>query len=177
MTGEWLSAAQQRVWRRYLRVGRLLPNRLAAELQATSGLSGPEYEVLVNLSETPSGRMRPFQLGEAMQWEQSRLSHQLSRMQRRGLVEREDCPKDGRGAFIVLTEAGRTAIESAAPAHVAAVRRLVFDRLTPDEAEAFGQACEKILEALGETSGDVPQGGLGEGCRGMDDAGDSVLGV
>ena len=164
MTVQWLSAAQQRTWRRYLRVGRLLPARLARDLQETSGLSGPEYEVLVNLSETPDGRMRPFQLGEAMQWEQSRLSHQLSRMQRRGLVAREDCPKDGRGAFVALTGAGRVAIESAAPAHVAAVRRLVFDRLTPDEAEAFGQACAKILQALDETSADIPQGGPDEGC-------------
>lgn len=150
MTGQWLSAAQQRVWRDYLQVERLLPTRLARELQATSGLSGAEYEVLVNLSETPGGRLRPFQLGEAMHWEQSRLSHQLTRMQRRGLVAREECPRDGRGAFVVLTDAGRTAIESAAPAHVAAVRKLIFDRLTPDEVEAFGRACAKIIEALAE---------------------------
>jgi DNA-binding MarR family transcriptional regulator len=151
MTGQWLSAAQQRVWRAYLEMERLLPARVARELQATSGLSGAEYEVLVHLSETPGGRLRPFQLGEDMHWEQSRLSHQLTRMQRRGLVAREECPKDGRGAFVVLTDDGRTAIESAAPAHVAVVRELVFDRLTAAEVEAFGQICAKILEALKET--------------------------
>jgi DNA-binding MarR family transcriptional regulator len=162
MTGRWLTPEQQRVWRRYLAVGRLLPARLERELHASSGLSGPEYEVLVNLSETPGGRLRPYQLGEAMQWEQSRLSHQLTRMQRRGLVVREDCAKDGRGAHVVLTRAGRTAIESAAPAHVAAVRRFVFDRLTGAEAEAFGVACAKILGALGDPPYPPQGGGVAE---------------
>jgi DNA-binding MarR family transcriptional regulator len=152
MNGQWLSAPQQGVWRDYLEVGRLLPARVARELQTTSGLSGAEYEVLVHLSETPGGRLRPFQLGQAMHWEQSRLSHQLTRMQRRGLVGREECPKDGRGAFVVLTDAGRTAIESAAPAHVAVVRELIFDRLTAAEVEALGHICAKILEALKETA-------------------------
>jgi DNA-binding MarR family transcriptional regulator len=156
MTDLWLSAAQQRVWRRFIRVERLLPARLGRELQASSGLSGAEYEVLVNLSETPGRRLRPFQLGAAMQWEQSRLSHQLTRMEKRGLVAREECPRDGRGAFVVLTEAGRTAIESAAPAHVAAVRTLVFDRLSAAEAEAFGDACAKIIAAIEETADSCP---------------------
>ena len=158
MTVQWLSQEQQRVWRRYLRLGRLLPARLSQELDASSGLTGAEYEVLVNLSETPDGRLRPFQLGEAMRWEQSRLSHQLSRMQRRGLVTRDACPSDGRGAFVALTEAGRHAIESAAPAHVAAVRKFVFDRLTEQEAEAFGQTCAKIIAAIEDSPGPDPEG-------------------
>jgi DNA-binding MarR family transcriptional regulator len=148
MTVKWLSPEQQRAWRRYLEVGKLLPARLGHELQASSGLTVAEYEVLVNLSEAPDGRLRPYQLGAAMQWEQSRLSHQLTRMQRRGLVTREDCAGDGRGAFVVLTEAGWSAIRSAAPAHVAAVRRFVFDRLTEEETRAFDNACAKILAAL-----------------------------
>ncbi|HEX6526962.1 MAG TPA: MarR family transcriptional regulator [Streptosporangiaceae bacterium] len=152
MTVRWLSPEEQRVWRSYLQVERLLPALLGRDLQASSGLSGPEYEVLVNLSEAPDGRLRPFRLGQAMQWEQSRLSHQLSRMERRGLVAREDCPNDGRGAFVVLTPAGRGAIESAAPAHVAAVRNLVFDRLTEEEVAALGRVCAKIIEAVEERS-------------------------
>ena len=154
MADRWLSEAQQRVWRSYVRLERLLPARLGRELQATSGLSGPEYEVLVNLSEEPDGRLRPYQLGERMLWEQSRLSHQLSRMQRRGLVMREHCPGDGRGAFVVLTQAGWAAIRTAAPPHADMVRTLVFDRLTEAEAEAFGRTCDTILAAL--ASGDTP---------------------
>jgi DNA-binding MarR family transcriptional regulator len=147
MSAKWLTPEQQRVWRDYLQVERLLPAQLGRELD---GLSIPEYEVLVNLSEAPGGRLRPFQLGEATQWEQSRLSHQLTRMQRRGLIVREECPGDARGAFIVLTAAGRSAIETAAPAHAAAVLRLVFDQLTEEETAAFGQACAKIRRALEE---------------------------
>jgi DNA-binding MarR family transcriptional regulator len=147
MSAKWLTPEQQRVWRDYLQVERLLPAQLGRELP---GLSIPEYEVLVNLSEAPGGRLRPFQLGEATQWEQSRLSHQLTRMQRRGLITREECPGDARGAFIVLTAAGRSAIETAAPTHAAAVLRLVFDQLTEEETAAFGQACAKIRRALEE---------------------------
>jgi DNA-binding MarR family transcriptional regulator len=104
--------------------------------------------VLVQLSEAPGGRLRPFQLGQALDWEQSRLSHLLSRMTRRGFVAREGCPGDGRGALVALTAAGRAAIESAAPGHVAAVRTLVFDALGPAQTKAFGRAFETILAAL-----------------------------
>jgi DNA-binding MarR family transcriptional regulator len=145
----WLTADQQRVWRDYLRVSQMLPARLNRELQAESGLSVAEYGVLVQLSEADGGRQRPFQLGEALQWEQSRLSHQLTRMERRGLIRRENCPsEDGRGAYVTLTEAGRSAIEAAAPAHAAAVHELVFDPLTEEELVTFGQVCRKILAAL-----------------------------
>jgi DNA-binding MarR family transcriptional regulator len=153
MSAKWLTPEQQRVWRDYLQVERLLPAQLGRELQ---GLSIPEYEVLVHLSEAPDGRLRPFQLGEATQWEQSRLSHQLTRMQRRGLIVREECPGDARGAFIVLTAAGRNAIESAAPAHAAAVLELVFDQLSDEETTVFGQACAKIRQALAERSHPAP---------------------
>jgi DNA-binding MarR family transcriptional regulator len=153
----WLTADQQRVWRDYLRVSQMLPAQLNRELQAESGLSVAEYGVLVRLSEADGGRQRPFQLGEALQWEQSRLSHQLTRMERRGLVGRENCPsEDGRGAYVTLTAAGRNAIESAAPAHAAAVHQLVFDQLTEEELAVFGQICEKILTALDRTSRDTP---------------------
>ncbi len=148
MTGQWLTADEQRAWRAYLRAGTLLTARLNRQLQADSGLSLPEYEVLVQLSEAPGGRLRPFQLGLALHWEQSRLSHQLSRMTSRGFVAREDCPGDARGAFIVLTEAGLAAIESAAPGHAAAVRQLVFGPLDDAQATAFGHAFEAITAAL-----------------------------
>jgi DNA-binding MarR family transcriptional regulator len=148
----WLTADEQRAWRAYLRAGSLLTARLNRLLQADCGLSLPEYEVLVQLSEAPRGKLRPFQLGLALDWEQSRLSHMLSRMGRRGFVVRQDCPGDRRGAEVALTAAGRAAIESAAPGHVAAVRRLVFDQMDSEQAVAFGQVFEAILAGL-ENSG------------------------
>ena len=116
MTGVWLSEDEQQAWRTYLRLGSLLPAALNRQLQQDCGLTLPEYEVLVALSEAAEQRLRPFQICDALNWEQSRLSHQLTRMERRGLVERQECPADGRGAFIALTTAGAEAIREAAPA-------------------------------------------------------------
>ena len=152
MTREWLSEDEQRAWRTYLRMGSLLPAALNRQLQQDCGLTLPEYEVLVQLSEAPQGKLRPFQLGLALDWEQSRLSHMLSRMSRRGFVARQDCAGDRRGADVVLTAAGRAAIESAAPGHVAAVRRLVFDQMDSEQTATFGQVFEAILAGL-ENSG------------------------
>jgi len=153
MTVNWLTADEQRAWRTYLRMSSLLPAELNRQLMRDSGLTLPEYEVLVQLSEAPEQRLRPFQICEALNWEQSRLSHQLTRMQRRGLVGRQECESDGRGAVVVLTAAGAASIESAAPGHVSAVRRLIFERLSDDQRGAFERACSAIVEALTDEEG------------------------
>ena len=150
MTGAWLSDDEQQTWRTYLRMSSLLPAALNRQLQQDCGLTLPEYEVLVQLSETPGHRLRPFQICEGLNWEQSRLSHQLTRMERRGLVSRHECAADGRGAFIELTAAGAEAIAAAAPRHVATVRRLIFDELSDAQRMAFGEACTAIVAALSE---------------------------
>jgi DNA-binding MarR family transcriptional regulator len=150
MTGTWLNDEEQRAWRTYLRMSSLLPAALNRQLQHDSGLTLPEYEVLVSLSEAPDRRLRPYQICDGLNWEQSRLSHQLTRMERRGLVAREECEADGRGAFVVLTPAGADAIGSAAPQHVATVRRLIFERLSQSQRIVFEQACATIVDALTE---------------------------
>jgi DNA-binding MarR family transcriptional regulator len=91
-----------------------------------------------------------FEISSTLAWEQSRVSHQLARMQRRGLVARQDCPSDARGAFVVLTEAGRAAIERAAPAHVETVRQLVFEDITPGELAAVTTLTSRVLDRLQE---------------------------
>jgi DNA-binding MarR family transcriptional regulator len=148
MTAAWLSPREQQAWRTYLRMSSLLPAALNRQLQQDYGLTLPEYEVLVYLSESPERRLRPFQICEELNWEQSRLSHQLTRMERRGLVSRRECEADGRGAFVELTAAGADAITAAAPRHVAAVHSLVFDRLSGPQLAAFEDACATILAAL-----------------------------
>src|ERR1700760_2376914 len=150
MTGAWLNDDEQRAWQTYLRMSSLLPVALNRQLQQDCGLTLPEYEVLVQLSEMPEHGLRPFQICEALNWEQSRLSHQLTRMERRGLVARRECEADGRGAFIELTAAGADAIGAAAPRHVAAVRRLVFDRFNDAQRASFEEACASIVTALSE---------------------------
>ncbi len=150
MTAAWLSTDEQETWRTYLRMSSLLPAALNRQLQQDCGLTLPEYEVLVQLSEADGQRLRPFQICEGLNWEQSRLSHQLTRMERRGLVLRRECEADGRGAFVELTAAGADAISAAAPQHVATVRALVFDRLSDEQRAAFEQACTAITAALAE---------------------------
>jgi DNA-binding MarR family transcriptional regulator len=147
MGTSWLTDEQQRAWRAYLRMQAHLTAELNRQLQAESGLSLSDYEVLVQLTDTPAGRLRPYELQKALEWEQSRLSHHLARMQRRGLVTREDCDDDGRGTFIVVTEAGRAAITAAAPGHVAAVRRLFFDHLDPEQTRTVEQLGNSVLGA------------------------------
>ncbi len=125
-----------------------LQARLARHLQRESGLSGADYEVLASLSESPTGRLRAFELGKTTDWEKSRVSHHLTRMAQRGLVERQVCAGDSRYADIVLTDAGRAAIEEAAPLHVAHVRDWFIEALTPEQLQALGEACEVILAKL-----------------------------
>ncbi|WP_433244413.1 MarR family winged helix-turn-helix transcriptional regulator [Streptosporangium sp. CA-135522] len=144
----WLDEDEQRAWRAHIRLQGQLTARLNRQLQADSGLSLADYEVLVQLTDTPDGRLRPFELQREIQWEQSRLSHHLSRMQRRGLICREECPDDGRGAFIVLTDAGRDAITAAAPGHVETVRRLFFEGLTRDQVALLEQLSTQVLARL-----------------------------
>lgn len=144
----WLTEDEQRAWRGLLRMTAQLNARLNRQLQEECGLSLADYEVMVVLSEAPEGRLRVFEIAGALAWEQSRVSHQLARMQRRGLVGRQECPADGRGAFAVLTEAGRAAIERAAPAHVDMVRQLVFDGLGPDELVALAAVTARVLGRL-----------------------------
>ena len=144
----WLDDAQQRVWRAWLAMGSRLPAALNRQLQRDSDLSLQDFDVLVQLTDAGDGRVRVSALAAALGWERSRLSHHVTRMQRRGLVVREECGDDGRGAFVVLTPAGRTAIEQAAPDHVRTVRSLVFDALTPAEVASLGAITAKLLDRL-----------------------------
>jgi DNA-binding MarR family transcriptional regulator len=148
MTTPWLSDEQQSTWRNWLRLNRELQARLARELAATSDLSMADFGVLVQLTDVPDGRVRISELADNLGWERSRVSHQLKRMQTRGLVERSECVEDGRGSFVGITSSGRAAIEEAAPGHVASVRRLVVDHLTEDEFAQLGRLVDRLLEAL-----------------------------
>jgi DNA-binding MarR family transcriptional regulator len=144
----WLTEKQQRVWRKWLELNAQLPAALHRQLQADSGLSLQDFDVLVQLTDTADGRVRITNLAHALNWERSRLSHHIKRMEGRGLVEREECPDDGRGAFVVLTPTGRAAIERAAPEHARTVRQLVFDSLTDHELEIMAQLTDKVLSRL-----------------------------
>ncbi len=147
----WLTDDEQRAWRGLLQMTSQLNARMNRQLQDDYGVSLADYDVLVALSEAPEGRLRVFEIAGALAWEQSRVSHQLARMQRRGLIAREECPADARGAFAVLTDVGRAAIERAAPAHVETVRELVFDGLSRDQLDALTAITSCVLDRLQAT--------------------------
>ena len=144
----WLDDREARVWQGYRGLRVRLDAELTRRLVRDGGLSGPEFELLVPLSEAPGGLLRARDLGRLVGWERSRISHQVGRMEKRGLVVREECFEDARGSMVRLTDAGRAAIVAAAPSHVESVRSLFFDALDDDELSVLGAAFERVLARL-----------------------------
>lgn len=146
----WLNEGQERAWRALQFMQMRLDGELARQLGADSGLSYPDYVVLVALTDRPDGRMRLYELAAALGWEKSRLSHHAARMADRGLVTKEKCDADRRGFYVVVTKRGHKELRAAAPGHVAAVRRLFVDRLTPEQLAVIGDAAEAVLAGFDE---------------------------
>ncbi|MGB3409812.1 MAG: MarR family transcriptional regulator [Microthrixaceae bacterium] len=144
----WLDEREGRAWRTLQFMNMRLEGQLARQLSADSDLSYPDYLVLVALTDVPDSRLRLFELGELLGWEKSRLSHHVARMATRGLVTKETCDSDRRGANVVITKLGRTKLEAAAPGHVAAVRELFIDQLTPEQIDTIGNVAEAVLAAI-----------------------------
>jgi DNA-binding MarR family transcriptional regulator len=143
----WLTDEEQRAWRAYIRLAQLLMRQLDRDLNPF-GLSMHDYEILVELSEAPNRRMRMTELADRTAQSRSRLSHQINRMEARGLVSRENCEGDKRGTFAVLTQHGAATIGQVAPYHVASVRRHFIDQLGSVELSALTDAYEPLLAEL-----------------------------
>jgi DNA-binding MarR family transcriptional regulator len=145
---QWLNVQEQAAWRSLLFMHDHLLARLYQRLRLATELSGADYSVLVGLSEAPEASLRAGELGTLLQWEKSRLSKQVARMEDRGLVQRRACPSDGRGWIFTLTAAGRAAIERAAPLHVRDVRELFVEVLTPEQLEQLVAIADAVLDNL-----------------------------
>ncbi|MFF0152164.1 MarR family winged helix-turn-helix transcriptional regulator [Micromonospora sp. NPDC005203] len=142
---ESLDRTREAAWRAYIEASQRLYTQLEEDLRADSELSFPDYHVLVLLSEAPGQRLRMGELANRLIFSPSRLTYQISSMQRRGLVSREPCPDDRRGSEAVLTAAGLLALSEAAPHHLASVRAHLMDDL--DDAEV---AClTRVFDRLG----------------------------
>ena len=139
----------------------LLDLQIGRDLTCEAGLSDADYSVLSLLSESPGHELRMIDLGARLLWSHSRLSHQLSRMERRDLVRRDQHPANQRATAAVLTDIGLRALETAAPAHVASVRRHFIDLLTEDEIDALGKAADKIVDHLRGSAGDCHEPAAG----------------
>jgi DNA-binding MarR family transcriptional regulator len=143
----WLSEAEQRAWRTHLDVSRLLMYQLERDLQPFR-LTTNDYEILVNLSESAERRMRMSDLAAATLQSKSRLSHQITRMEKANLVRRENCDSDKRGLFAVLTDHGWETMRRVAPHHVDSVRRHFVDLLSPEGLASLEKSLIPIAEHL-----------------------------
>jgi DNA-binding MarR family transcriptional regulator len=146
----WLTDDEQRTWRKLAVVLTRLPAALDAQLQRDSDMSHFAYWVLAMLSEAPARSLRMSELAARANSSQSRLSHQMSRLEQRGWVRRERSPEDARGNVAVLTGKGWDALVEAAPGHVAAVRAYVFEGLSAAQLRQLDAVCTALLARLGE---------------------------
>ncbi|HEY7224804.1 MAG TPA: MarR family winged helix-turn-helix transcriptional regulator [Micromonosporaceae bacterium] len=146
----WLSEDEQRAWRRLGAVTMLLPAALESQLQRDAGVTHFGYWVLAMLSESPGRSRRMSELAALANGSQSRLSHLVAKLEERGWVRREKVGDDGRGFSAVLTDAGYDMVVATAPSHVAEVRRLVFDALSPEQVRALDAICAAIMSRLAE---------------------------
>lgn len=144
----WLGDEEMAAWRSLVVVSSRLFDELDAELRAAHGLSLADYEILANLSEAPCRRLRMSQLADGAMVSRSRLTHHVNRMEAEGLVTREACPTDRRGAFAVLTTEGLARVETAAPTHLAGVRRLFVDLLPGPSLAAVSEGLAAVAAAL-----------------------------
>lgn len=142
-----------RAWRAYVLGSELLRRRLNRELQDDRSIALSDYEVLVRLSERPGRRMRMSQLAAQVASSKSRLTHQIARMERAGLVRRTMCPDDARGVVAELTDAGMTRLREAAPRHVEGVREHLIDLLSEQEQEILATSFERVQAHLAELDG------------------------
>ncbi|MFF2197698.1 MarR family winged helix-turn-helix transcriptional regulator [Streptomyces sp. NPDC058157] len=149
----WLDEREMRAWRSFLAASALVNRHLDQQLKDDSGLSHPQYEILVRLAAAPDGELRMTELANGLINSKSGLTYQVTQMEKAGLVRRRSCPSDVRGVFAVLTDAGRARLEAAAPGHVTAVREVLVDVLTPGQLEALADGLGEVSRRLREQGG------------------------
>jgi DNA-binding MarR family transcriptional regulator len=136
------------LWRTMRAMNEQLARELDRQLQRDAGISQADYGILVTLFEAPDRRMRTGELGEVLAWEKSRVSHQVARMESRGLVARVVCESDGRGTWVTLAADGKRALLGAMREHASAIRELFFDELDDDEKRVMLRATTRVLAKL-----------------------------
>jgi DNA-binding MarR family transcriptional regulator len=153
---EGLTATELGAWRGLLRVHASLVRALDAELDAQHGVPISSYEVLIHLADAPDGRMRMRDLADAALLSRSGLTRLVDRLERDGLIERASCPSDARGAFAVITDAGRALLDRARPDHRAGVRRRFLDHFEEHELLRLAGYWERVLPGAVTDGPDTP---------------------
>jgi len=144
----WLNEQEQRMWRGFQGMWRNLDRTVERDLMDRAALSAADFSILVPLSEAPDRRLRARDLGRLLDWDRSRLSHQIRRMEQRELLTRSKCPTDARGTFIELTNHGWEPVQQAAPGHVQAVRANFFDVLTDADVVALEDIARRVNDRI-----------------------------
>lgn len=144
----WLTPEQQGIWRSYLGGTIVLNERLDRDLRSAHGLSMPEYEILVRLSDAPNRSIRMAELAAAVYHSRSRVTHTIARLEREGLVLRGQCSEDGRGVSAVMTDAGFALLEAAAHTHVRGVHSYLVENATPEEFKVLGRIMQRVITQL-----------------------------
>ena len=144
----WLTEDEQHSWRAYIMGTTMLMDQLDRELQQAHGISLPEYEILVRLSESPDRSVRMAILADALSYSRSRTTHTVKRLEAMGLIRRESIPGDGRGVAAVMTEVGWDLLVEAAPTHVNGVREHLVDQTNPADFAAVGRAFDNVSDHL-----------------------------
>lgn len=151
------SVANVETWRRFSLVQAHLASYLARELTRATGMSEADFQILDALLDAPEHRQRALDLRWVLQWEKSRLSHQVGRMVGRGLLERQTCPEDARSAYIALTPAGRESARQARRIRTQSLHEMVFDTLGPQRLADLNAVTALLAERLTEAAPDDPQ--------------------
>ncbi|KQV21799.1 MULTISPECIES: MarR family winged helix-turn-helix transcriptional regulator [unclassified Kitasatospora] len=147
----WLDEREMAAWRGFVVASNLIERRLEQQLKESAGLSHTQYEILVQLSAAPDGSLRMTDLADRLVTSKSGLTYQVTQLEKSGLVGRRSCPSDVRGVFAEITEQGWRVLREAAPGHVATVREVLIDVLTPEQltvlAESLGTVGERLRAA------------------------------
>lgn len=146
----WLSDSEQQIWRALLHAKRSVDRAIDVRLQTQADISTADFSVLVVMSEAEDETVRMRELCDALSWDRSRMSHQITRMEKRGLVTKHRCEKDNRGIDVVLTDRGREVITEVAPDHVNLVRKIVFDVLDGVDFDLVMPYLKRIVAASEE---------------------------
>ena len=152
----WLSDDEQSVWRSFIRAMGLIGRALDRDMRSTHDLTGDDYGILAILSEAQGRQLRLGELANEISVPKTHLTYRISRLEKAGLVERVECPSDGRGVFAHLTDLGWDTLVDAAPDHVASVRRHLFDRLDDEQIEQLGTIMGRLVDSAPACPGDDP---------------------
>lgn len=150
----WLNEDELRAWHAFVAAGALINRRLDQQLKDDVGITHLQYEILVRLNAAPDREMRMSGLAAALLNSKSGLTYQITQLEKAGLVTRRSCAGDVRAVYAVLTDAGRRMLEQAAPGHVALVRRLLIDVLTPHQLATLADGLTEVTHRIqhGETT-------------------------